>query len=248
MAADRAICPASARAGMASSPAVLKRLQRARGSIRSERDTGRLSSLLCRRVADRARCLRRCAASAQTRAEPSDFVASIDSLHRASPLGAALCLPRRSSMHLERVPAYRPAASPRARVYCTGARGKAECFRRRLPPRARAAAPARPRRRRRRRRSWRPRRPRASAWRLDARRRLQAARRRRRARRGGARVAPGEPERAARWAPRRRWVGPGSGPAPPAAPRRSVPCGVCGGLWRRRGAPDPVRVRPVSPL
>ena len=69
----------------------------------------------------------------------------------------------------ERLPARRPAASPCARVCCTGARGEVKCFRRRLPPGAEAAAPARPRRRRRRRRSWRPRRPRASAWRLDAR-------------------------------------------------------------------------------
>ena len=144
-----------------------------------------------------------------------------------------------------RLPARRPAASPCAPVQHTRAHGEVKCFRRRLPPGAEAAAPARPRRRRRRRRSWRPWRPRALAWRLDARRRLQAARRRRRTHRGGARAAPGEPERAARWAPRRRWVGPGSGPA---APRRSVPCGVWGGLWRRRGAPDPVRVRPVSPL
>ena len=123
----------------------------------------------------------------------------------------------------ERLPARRPAASPCARVCCTGARGEVKCFRRRLPPGAEAAAPARPRRRRRRRRSWRPRRPRASAWRLDARRRLQAVRRRRCACRGGARAAPGEPERAARWAPRRRWVGPW---LEPAAPHRSVPCGV----------------------
>ena len=69
----------------------------------------------------------------------------------------------------ERLPARRPAASPCARVCCTGARGEVKCFRRRLPPGAEAAAPARPRRRRRRRRTWRPRRPRASAWRLDAR-------------------------------------------------------------------------------
>ena len=130
-----------------------------------------------------------------------------------------------------RLPARRPAASPCARVCCTGARGEVKCFRRRLPPRAGAAAPARPRRQRRRRRSLRPRRPRASAWRLDARRRLQAVRRRRCACRGGARAAPGEPERAARWAPRRRWVGPGLGPA---APRRSVLCGVWGELWSLR--------------